>query len=133
MQPGQLVESYKFWDVASLWSSERLEHDSIIARALVAGIIRDGLRFQSRDPKWIKSDLELRGQPFVGYSSRPELKAVILKEEVLQHLLDVYRSGQQPSREILFEEFVTKSDFRSWLQATSQALPAFWFSDEERA
>jgi hypothetical protein len=42
----------------------------MIARALAAGVIRDGLILHSTDPKWLKADdgkLELRGTPYVGY------------------------------------------------------------------
>ena len=55
MQPSQLLESYKFWDVVSLRAKERLEQKSIIALTLVTGIVRDILRFQSRNQRFIKA------------------------------------------------------------------------------
>jgi hypothetical protein len=55
MNASQLVESYKFWDVVSLWSRERLEHELIVARALARGVIIDGLRLHSADPKWVSA------------------------------------------------------------------------------
>ena len=82
----QLVESFRFWDVVALWARERLEHESLIARVLATGIIRDGLRFQSTEP----------------------------------------------SRTMLYDEFVRKEDFKTWLRATDQALPAFWYGEQNR-
>ena len=51
MEPGQLVETYKFWEVAALWARERLENELVVARSLARGIVVDGLRFQSVDPR----------------------------------------------------------------------------------
>ena len=65
MEPGQLVETYKFWDVVPLWAHERLEDELVIARALARGIVVDGLRFQSIDPRWVKSDRSLSGYPYI--------------------------------------------------------------------
>ena len=132
MKASQLVESYRFWDVVTLWARERLEHESTIARALATGIIRDGLKFQSTDSKWLKSNIELRGNPYVGYCPDPSQKPIILKVQSLEHLLAIFRTGTEPSRTNLHDEFVTKSDFKLWLQTTDQVLPGFWFSDKDR-
>jgi hypothetical protein len=37
MEPSQIVDSYKYWDIASLWSREALQHESVAARALARG------------------------------------------------------------------------------------------------
>ncbi|MGH8720847.1 MAG: hypothetical protein ACREU4_02605 [Burkholderiales bacterium] len=66
MHPGQLVASYKFWDIAPLWAGERLDNELVVARALARGIIVDGLRFQSVDAKWVKPNRSLTGYPYVG-------------------------------------------------------------------
>jgi hypothetical protein len=132
MEPSQLVETYKFWDVVALWSRERLENDVVVARALARGIIVDGLRFQSIDPRRIKSDRSLSGYPYIGYAALPDAPPVLLRAEALEHLLAVVRQAAVPSREILAPEFVARADFRTWLAATKQALPSFWFTDEER-
>jgi hypothetical protein len=132
MQPSQLVESYKFWDVAALWAAERLENEVVIARALARGVIVDGLRFQSTDSRWLRSDRSLTGCPYVGYAANPDKPPVLLRAEALEHLLSVVRQATVPSRETPSVEFVGREDFRAWLGATKQALPSFWFSDAER-
>jgi hypothetical protein len=121
------LETYRFWDVASLWARERLEHEQVIARALARGIIVDGLRCQSIDARWMKSDRSLTGYPYVGYTAKPDSPMVILRAEALEHLLSIVRAGAEPSRAALSEEFVTRADFEAWLAATSQPLPSFWF------
>ena len=132
MQPTQLVESYKFWDIVTLWGKELLQHDSLVAKALAAGVVRDGLRLQSRDPKWVKAGDELRGEPYLGYSADQKQRPVIIKARVLEHLQNVTRTGADVSRDLLWQEFVTKADFKDWLVRTQQPLPSFWFGDEER-
>ena len=132
MQPSQLVETYKFWDIAVLWAAERLESELVIARALARGIVVDGLRFHSVDPRWVKADRSLTGYPYVGYAANPALSPVLLRAEALEHLLAVVRQATVPSRDSLSEEFVSRDDFRAWLAATKQPLPSFWYSDEER-
>ena len=131
MEPTQIVESYKFWDVVSLWSRETVQHESVIARALARGVIRDGLRMHSVDPRWFKADKSLCGYPYVGYCAVPESTPVILRAEALEHLLAVVRRSAEPSRELLRDEFVAKVDFRAWLMSTSQKLPSFWFAEKE--
>jgi hypothetical protein len=132
VHPGQLVASYKFWDIAALWAAERLDNELVIARALARGIIVDGLRFQSVDSKWVKPSRSLTGYPYVGYAADPEKPPVLLRAEALEHLLAVVRQAAVPSRQILGDEFVLRDDFRAWIRATRQMLPAFWFGDEER-
>ncbi|SRR5258706_1681929 len=132
MEPSQLVETYKFWDIAALWARERLENELVVARALARGIVVDGLRCQSIDPRWVKADRSLSGYPYIGYAAIPDAPPVLLRAEALEHLLAVVRQAAVPSREILAPEFVARTDFRSWLMATEQALPSFWFTDAER-
>ena len=132
IQPGQLVETYKFWDVAALWAAERLESEVVVARALARGVIVDGLRFQSADPKWVTADRSLTGYPYVGYAAVPDAPPVLLRVEALEHLLSVVRRAAAPSREVLHAEFVRREDFYAWLGRTRQPLPSFWFSDEDR-
>lgn len=131
MNPRHRIESFKFWDVAALWSNERLEHESVIARALAQGIVDDGLRFQSVDPRWLRPEGSLSGRPYVGYSSDPSRIPVLLRIDALQHLLAVVRQAAMPSRTALAQEFVTRGDFRAWLDATGQPLPSFWFAAAE--
>ena len=132
MNPSQLVETYKFWDIAALWASERVENELVIARALARGVITDGLRFQSADARWLKADRSLTGHPYVGYAADPSSTPVMLRVEVLEHLLAIVRQAATPSREILSVEFVGREDFCNWLKSTGQALPSFWFGVKER-
>ncbi len=133
MEYSNLVESYKFWDVVTLWAREKLEHEVIVARVLARGIICDALRFQSINPKFLKSDRELQGYPYVGYCACQKEAPVLLRAEALEHLLAVVREAAEPSRLILTEEFIIKSDFRNWIISTKQQLPGFWFSPDERS
>lgn len=67
------VESYRLWDVVAQWGRERLEHEHIVARVLAKGVVREGLRVQSVDPRWAQAGtFELRGAPLaILLSSRP--------------------------------------------------------------
>ena len=130
------VESYKFWDIVTLWAKEDLESEEIVARALAKGVVRDGLRLNSTDLRWIKgkaSALALNGQPYVGFCARPGGELCVLLAEALEHILGVVREARRPSRKALREEFILREDFRRWLRGTRQALPAFWFSRGDRA
>jgi hypothetical protein len=129
MNPSQMVESYKFWDVVALWSREKLEHELVIARALARGVIVDGLRLHSVDPRWMKPDQSLTGYPYVGYSAKGETPPILLRAEVLEHLLAVVRSAAEPSRQILENEFLLREEFVQWLSSTGQTIPAFWARD----
>jgi hypothetical protein len=131
MRTSQLVESYRFWDVVALWAKESLEHEEVVARALARGIIRDGLRFLSIDPKWLKPskpEAQLLGYPYVGFCAKPDGAMVVLKVETLEHLLAIVERAEVPAHDRLHELFVSREDFRSWLQASNQTLPMFWFS-----
>jgi hypothetical protein len=126
-----MVESYKFWDVVTLWAKERLDHEDIVARALARGVIRDGLLCQSVDMRWVKDNrenMEFRGYPYVGYCAEPEGKMIILRAEALEHLLCIVT----PSKQYLRDEFIFKKDFHDWLEKTDQPLPGFWFSESKR-
>jgi hypothetical protein len=69
---------------------------------------------------WAKEQLEAE-----------EVIARALAKGVLEHLLAVVRAAREPSREVLRDEFILKDDFRAWLRATKQALPAFWFGKDD--
>jgi hypothetical protein len=130
---GHTVESYKFWDIVSLWACERLEHEEIVARALAAAVIRDGLRCHSVDARWREDRMALRGYPYVGYCARPDAAPVILRAPVLEHLLAIVQRAATPARALLAEEFIARADFAAWLDATGQPRPAFWFGVPARA
>jgi tetratricopeptide (TPR) repeat protein len=54
--PSQLVESYRFWEMAIQWAQDRLQHEHVIARVMARGV----------DPRWCNpGTFELRG-PIVG-------------------------------------------------------------------
>ncbi|MFO1318673.1 MAG: hypothetical protein U1F52_03580 [Burkholderiales bacterium] len=125
-----LVESYRFWDIVTLWGRERLEHEEIVARGLARGFVVDGLRIQSVDPRWTPGadpTVEFKGYPHVGYRAGPALPMCIVRVEALQHLLAIVQRAETPAREKLMEEFVTREDFRQWLLALGLRPPAFWF------
>jgi hypothetical protein len=128
----QVVESYKFRDIVVLWGRERLVHAVIMARELATGIIREGLRFQSVSPQWVKSSLEFRGYPYVGYAARAGDRPAVIRAEALEHLLQATRGAVDPDPCLLDEEFVSRADFHDWLIHTGRALPAFWFDIDER-
>jgi len=130
MSLGHRIESHKFWDIVTLWAKERLEHESLIARALATAVIRDGLTLHSTDPKWLKTNdgkLELRGTPFVGYDPLGIGEIMILKTETLEHLLSVVRAAKEPSKSKLSDEFIFRSDFARWLIWSGEKWPQFWF------
>ncbi|WP_374667892.1 hypothetical protein [Ramlibacter sp.] len=123
------VESFRFWDVVSLWARERLEHEHLVARALARGVVRDGLRLQSVDPRWLKpGTFELRGEPLVGYVAREGALPVILRATALAHLRSIVERGATPDPALLHEEFVTRQDFGAWLDRERLPVPAFWFA-----
>ena len=126
------IESHKFWDVVTLWAKEQLEPEEVVARALAKGVVRDGLKLQSADARWSKGKTELKGQPFVGFCAAPGAEMTVLRAEALEHLLNVVREAKRPSRNALKEEFISKDDFRRWLTATKQELPAFWFGRDDQ-
>lgn len=64
------TESYKFWDVVALWAKEQLESEEVVARALAKAVIRDGLRLQSTDIRWVKA----RAMEFEGTTIRGILR-----------------------------------------------------------
>ncbi|MCP5144740.1 MAG: hypothetical protein H6978_07940 [Gammaproteobacteria bacterium] len=126
------VDSLKFADVVRHWGRERLVHEVLVAQELARGIIRDGLRFQSVDPKWEKSTTVFRGEPLVGYSARQDLPPVMLRAKVLEHLFAVVDANVEPELGRFTQEFVTRTAFRQWLIHTGRPLPAFWYGGDER-
>ena len=127
------IESFKFADVTRRWARERLVHEVLVGRELARGIVREGLRFNSVDPKWTKSTTPFRGYPLVGYSARQDLTPIIIRATTLEHLLAVEREATDPNLSLLSNEIVTKNDFRIWLIKTGRPQPKFWFGPEERA
>lgn len=133
MELGHHVESYRFWDVVSLWGRETLQHEILVARVLARGVLRDGLRIQSVDPRWAASGtFELHGAPYVGFVARPGALPVIIRSAALKHLMAVSEEAVDPDPQLLFDEFITKQDFRVWLEQRELPLPTFWFSQGER-
>jgi hypothetical protein len=126
------VESYRFWDIVVQWARESLQHEHVVARALAKGVMRDGLRAQSVDPAWTnRGSFELRGLPLVGYVARDGHLPIFIRSSALNHLSDVVDNAMTPNPDLLFEEFVTKQDFRAWLHQAGIALPGFWFGPSE--
>jgi len=126
--PSHLVESYRFWDVVTQWAQDRLQHEHVIARVLAQGVVRGGLRVQSVDPRWKDvGTFELRG-PLVGYVAREGVLPIFIRLSALNHLLAVVEQAAVPDSQLLFEEFVTKQDFETWLQHTGLEKPGFWFA-----
>ena len=125
------IESYKFWDIAELWGKEQLMHELLVAKRLAVGVVKEGLRFQSADPEWLSSETALRSYPYVGYSAYPGDKPIVIKAEVLEHLLSIASGKNEASKQILQNEVVTKNDFKSWLVKTGQPFPEFWFEKED--
>lgn len=125
-----LVETYRFWDIVTLWARERLEHEDIVARALARGIVRDGLKAQSTDPRWMRGNdqgIEFKGYPYVGFCARPGAAMCVLRAEALEHLLAVVHRAVPPERGKLAEEFIAREDFLAWLEANGLPRPSFWF------
>jgi hypothetical protein len=124
------VETYRFWDVVTLWGRDRLEHEDIVARVLAGAVIQDGLKLQSIDPRWVKGNdqgMEFRGYPYVGFRASPGTEMCVIRVQALEHLLAIFQRGEPPSREQLAEEFISREDFRKWAIAKNIALPRFWF------
>ena len=127
------VESYRFWDIVTLWARETLQHEIVIARALAKAVVRDGLRAQSVDPRWAnKGTFELRGLPLVGYVAKDGQLPIFIRSSALNHLRDVVEKAAVPDTRMLFEEFVTQQDFRAWLDQAGIDPPSFWFDASGR-
>jgi hypothetical protein len=125
----QHVESYRFWDVVSLWAEERVEHEHVVARALARGVVRDGLRMQSVEDRWLNpGTFELRGAPLVGYVARAGGLPIFIRTSALTHLREIVERAATPDRQLLLEEFVTKQDFLAWLAHFKLPVPSFWFA-----
>lgn len=122
------VESYRFWDIVTQWARETMQHEHVVARGLAKGVLRDGLRLQSVDPRWARQgEFDLRGAPFVGYVARPGQLPIFLRSAALNHLRDIVEKAAEPQPQLLFEEFVARQDFRLWLDQLSLRPPSFWF------
>ena len=128
----QQVESYRFWDVVTLWAAEKLQHEHIVARLMAKGVVRDGLRLQSIDPRWTHpGTFELRGAPLVGYVAREGAMPVFIRASALKHLRSVVESAATPDPQALFEEFITRQDFAAWCRHAGIDAPRFWMETED--
>lgn len=136
MEVSQSVESYRLWEVVTLWARERLEHEIIIARRLATGFVKGGLRIHSKDSRWLSGapgKVELLGYPLVGYSPILGEPPVIIRASALEHLLAVVNSGKEPDAAQLHDEFITKPEFLAWLKKSELKPPHFWYSPAEVA
>ena len=124
----RLVESYRFWEVTMQWARESLQHEHLVARVLAKGVVREGLRVQSVDPRWANAGtFELRGAPLVGYVAREGDLPIFIRASALAHLTHIVERAAVPEPQILHEEFITKQDFQAWLMQSNIARPSFWF------
>ncbi len=122
------VESYRFWEVVAQWGRERLEHEHIVARVLARGVLREGLRVHSVDPRWARTGaFELRGAPLVGYVARQGDLPVFIRASALTHLRGIVEQAAVPDPELLADEFIAKQDFHAWLTRSQLMPPSFWF------
>ncbi len=127
MDPCHHVESYRFRDIVTQWTRETLQHEHIVARALTKAVVRDGLRAQSVDPKWVnRGTFELRGLPLVGYVAKDGHLPIFIRSSALKHLADVVEKAAKPNPQLLFEEFITRQDFRTWLREAGLTPPVFY-------
>ena len=125
----QLIETYRFPDVVTLWARERLENEAIVASALARAVICDGLRLQSIDERWANSPdkaIEFLGYPYVGYTACPNGSMSILRASALDHLFTIVERGKEPVLKKLHEEFIDRNDFHDWLFSAGLPLPRFW-------
>lgn len=122
------VESYRFWEVVTQWARERLEHEHIVARVLAKGVLREGLRVQSVDPRWTHvGTFELRGTPMVGFVARQGDLPIFIRTVALAHLTSVVEKAASPEPDFLRDEFISKQDFHAWLIRSHILPPSFWF------
>lgn len=130
MDGSEHVESYRFWEIVTLWARERLEHPVTVARLLATGFVREGLRIHSQDPRWLSGaagQVELRGYPYVGYAPLPDQAPVVIRASALEHLLAIANSGKEPDPQLLHEEFITRPEFLAWLLRCGLVPPRFWY------
>jgi hypothetical protein len=122
------VESYRFWEVVAQWARERLQHEHLVARVLAKGVVLEGLRVQSVDPRWVNTGtFELRGAPLVGYVAREGDLPIFIRASALEHLRQVVERAAVPEMEALHEEFITRQNFQAWLAQSKIVAPSFWF------
>jgi hypothetical protein len=99
---------------------------------LAKGVVRDGLRMQSVDSKWInRGTFELRGLPLVGYVAKDGALPIFIRSSALNHLRNIVENAAMPDPQVLFEEFVTKQDFQAWITQLGMNPPSFWFQANE--
>ncbi len=118
------------WELAELWARDSGHSPIDTVRLLAGAIIYQGLLTNSKEAATLDLDsgaLAFRGDPFVGYRATPESPLMVLRSTALRHLVAVARDGAAPRRGSLAQEFIQKSDFRTWLTVNGRALPAFWF------
>ena len=112
--PSQLVESYRFWEVATQWAQDLLQHEHVIARVLARGVVRDGLRVQSVDPRWTNpGTFELRGGPLVGYVASEGVLPIFIRMSGWYHLRAVVDLAAVPDPHLLHEVFGMSLEFEA--------------------
>ena len=122
------VESYRLWEVVAQWARERLEHETVIARVLAKGVLREGLRAQSVDARWLNvGSFELKGAPLGGYVARDGDLPIFLRASALAHLQAIVERATVPEPQLLADEFITKQDFYAWLIRSHIRPPTFWY------
>lgn len=128
MTLSQYVESYRFWEVVTQWARERLEHEHIVARVLAKGVLREGLRVNSVDPRWASvGTFELRGAPMLGYVARQGDLRIFIRTVALAHLTSIVEKAGPPEPDFLRDEFISKQDLYAWLIRSHILPPSFWF------
>jgi len=73
----------------------------------------------------------LRGLPFVGYVAKDGNLPIFIRSSALNHLREIVDNAATPDAQVLFEEFVTKQDFLTWLKQAGVNPPSFWFHANE--
>ena len=87
---------------------------------------------ESTDPTWLPASRPLRGDPFVGDVAAEGAQPVILRADVLAHLLAIVHRAAEPGRDACHGLFVSRRGFRDWMTRQGRALPGFWFSSADR-
>lgn len=132
----ELVETYKFWEVVSMWAEEINADEDIVARVLAKAVVREGLILNSIDPQTLKDkknpNMELRGEPYIGYSSSKGNGMMVLNKEALAHLTAIVGKAEKPNPALLIHEFFNKENFKRWLEQAEQELPVFWFGSPKK-
>lgn len=124
------IESYRLPQIIELWAEERLIHENLITQELANAIINEGLRAQSVDEKWCVTEtgsFEMKNQPYVGYVAVEGNLPIIIRASAFKHLSDICNKGNKPDTKELFDEIISREDFKTWLLSKNYPLPRFWY------